>query len=372
MNHTDPLVDVFFNQELSLLLQLEAEGSQVKITSGNIEKVSLELHSYGFSGNLQFSGIDDDELVALYNSSKQTKVTLTFQSTDLIASKGAPLLEIQGIVLRKYFKRVDTKDKLNPYASRHYEIVFCDHAQATWSEHRPINVYVDESMKDVVEAHKNPEISIKYDFAPLDQKHPIIAFSLQEQDHFHSFFHWYLHQAGGICHYDYKTGTYSILGEKPPLSGEAYQVKEHWVTPPTVTFQNPPRYNLHTLEHSADSLDTQKKQEETAFQSVRKDVVTHTNYRTFPEHAHEPVQSISEPQHPEAEVEAVQLESDFHIDKLLPGSYVQFPATYQGETWSADPFFAGKTFRSRVLFFEADKIGLAEKLDKTTQPYRLY
>lgn len=378
MNHQDSLLDVFFSQELSLLLELEAEGNQVEITSGNIEKVSLELHSYGFAGSIQFSGLDDEKLAALYNSKKETHVKLTFQPTDPMDLEGAPLLEIKGIVLKKYFKRIDTKDKVNPYAVRHYEIVLCDNAQATWSEHRPINVYVDESMKDVLEAHKNPKISMKYDFTPLEQKHPIIAFSLasqgaiQEQEHFYSFFNWYLHQEGGICHYDYKTSTYSILGKKPPLSGEAYPIKDYWVTPPTITFQNPPRYSLHTLEHSSDNLDTQKKQEETAFTRVRKDVVAATNYRTFPEHAHEPIQSAHDPQHPEAEFEAVQLESDFHIDKLLPGSYVQFSATHQDETWSDDSFFKGKIFRSRVLFFEADKIGLAEKLEKTTQTYRLY
>lgn len=373
MIQTADNLDVFFNEELSLTLKLEAEGQQAEITAGNIEKISLELHSYGFVGNIQFSGVDDDELTPLYNSKKEMKVTLTIEGDD-------PLLEIKGIVLKKYFKRSDTKDKVNPYAIRHYGILFSDNAQATWSEHRPINVYVDESMKDVLEAHKNPEISIKYDFSPLEQKHPIIAFSLasntalprQEQDHFYSLLQWYLHHEGGIWNYDYKSNTYSVLGKKPPPSGEPALIPEHWITPPTGTLQTPPRSNLNTLHHSSDSLDKENKQEETAFKSVRKDVVAPANYRAFPEHAYQPVKSKPEPEHPEVEFEMLHVDSEFHIDKLLPGSYLQFLTTNSSETWSTDPFFEGKTFRSRVLFFEADKLGLAEKLDKPTQTYRLY
>ncbi len=380
MTYASSALDVFFDKPLSLLLKLESDGKEVELSSGNIEKVSLELHTYGFIGNLHFSGVDDDSLVALYNSKKETKVTLTFQSTEESFLEGIPLVEIKGIVLRKSFKRVDTKDKVNSYASRHYEITICDNAQATWSEHRPINVYVDETMKDVLEAHKNPEISIKYNFKPLDQEHPIIAFSLasnatlplQEQDNFYSFFQWYLYHEGGIWSYDYKKNTYSILGEKPPLAGLPYAIKDYCVTPPTGIFEPPPRYNIQTLQHSSDSLDSENKEQQTAYPSVRRDVVEPTNYRVFPEHAHEPVHSVTDPQHPEIELEVVQLESDFHIDKLLPGSYVTFFMSTPVDTWSGDSFFQGKTFRSRVLFFEADKIGVAEKLEKTKQTYRLY
>lgn len=371
--------DVFFTQELSLTLKLEADGQEAEITSGNIEKISLELHSYGFIGNIQFSGIDDDTLDTLYESKKQTKVTLSFASTDPLA-EGDPLLEIKGIVIRKFFSRVDNKDKVNPHAIRHYEIVIADNAQATWSEHCPTNVYVDESMKDVIEAHKNPEISIKYDFSPLDKKHPIIAFSLasnpavplEDQDHFYSFFTWYLYHEGGIWDYDYTANTYTVLGKKKPLSGEAYSIKEHWVAPPMAQYERPSRYNLHTVTHTSDSIDTESQENETAFKSVRRDVITPQNYRAFPEHAHEPVHSTLTPEYPEIELEVTHLESDFHIDKLIPGSYVTFFGGGKLETWSDDDFFEGKTFRSRVLFFEADKLGIAEKLDKPTQPYRLY
>ncbi|MBS0615344.1 MAG: hypothetical protein JSR58_02175 [Verrucomicrobia bacterium] len=372
-------LDVFFNTELALVLKLEADGNEVQIKSGNIEKISLELHSYGFAGNIQFSGVDDDKLVALLDSKKPTKVTLTFQSTDPILA-GATLVEIKGMVLRKYFRRVDKIEKINSFAVRHYEVVISDNAQATWSEHRPVNIYIDESMKDVIEAHKNPEISIKYDFSSIDKKHPITAFSLvpphalpsSEQDNFYSFVQWYLHQEGGIWNYDYKTNSYSVLSKKPPLTGKAYKINEWWVAPPMGIYQKPPRFNVKTLKHTADSVDSEDKENDTAFKSVHHNVITPTNYRAFPEHAQETVHSMLDAQNPEVELEVIQLESDFHIDKLVPGSYVTFYMNGKMETWSSDSFYKGKTFRSRVLFFEATKLGLAEKLEKPTQTYRLY
>ncbi|HNA62091.1 MAG TPA: hypothetical protein PKW79_03345 [Rhabdochlamydiaceae bacterium] len=368
---------VFFNREMNLSLKIEAEGNQAEIPAGNIEKISLELHTYGFVGTLQFSGVDNDMLDILFTSKKETKITLTFQSSDPLQME-TPLLEIKGIVVQKFFTRVDERDTTTPLSVRHYEIVITDNAQATWSEHRPTNIYVDESMKKVLEEHKNPAISIEYDFYALDKKHPIIAFSLasngslplDEQDHFYSFLTWYLFHEGGIWYYDYKTHKYAILGKKIPLDGVPYSIKDYWIAPPTVTLQNPPRYNIDTLKHSAESLDRETKEHETAYKSVRHDVITPTNYRSFPEHAHEPIHSSLNREHPEIEIEAMQLESDFDIDKLVPGSYITIFST--GNTWSSDSFYQGKVFRSRALMFEAYKMGRTEKLQKPTQTYQIY
>ena len=49
---------------------------------------------------------------------------------------------------------------------RSYEVYFCDNAKATWEQHHPTNIYVDASMKDVIEKHVNPEIKMNYKWAP--------------------------------------------------------------------------------------------------------------------------------------------------------------------------------------------------------------
>src|SRR6185295_10990074 len=106
-------------------------------------------------------------------------------------------------------------------------------------------------MKDAVEEHKNPEITLKYDFPPIEEKKPIIAFNLEYdkslpslgQAGFYSLVNWYLHLEGGIFSYDYKEHEYSILTKKPPAKGAPYKIREHWVGPPTTKLPAIARYS---------------------------------------------------------------------------------------------------------------------------------
>ena len=63
-------VDGFFQSDLDLLITLEVEGQKAEVISGNIERISLDLHSYGFSGNVQISSYGDQDLDTVFNSTK--------------------------------------------------------------------------------------------------------------------------------------------------------------------------------------------------------------------------------------------------------------------------------------------------------------
>ncbi|MGH2612794.1 MAG: hypothetical protein ACRDFB_07065, partial [Rhabdochlamydiaceae bacterium] len=197
-------MDAFFECDLDLSLTLDAEGKQAEVVAGNIERISLDLHSYGFNGSVQLSSYGNQDLDGAFNSTKVTKITLTFKPTDPLLGT-APLLEIKGIITRKLFKRTDAIGENKEQSIRLYELAFLDAAQAVWSEHFPVNIYVDESMKDILDKHKNSDISIKYNFKALEDKHPITAFSLgykdslseEQQVSFYSFLMWYLHQEEG-------------------------------------------------------------------------------------------------------------------------------------------------------------------------------
>jgi hypothetical protein len=380
MSHPSPnLLDPFFNYDLAVQLSLEADGQQVQLVSGNIEKISLDLRSYGFSANIQCSGINNDNLNNLYNSTKVIKATLTVIPTDPSQSSGSPLLELKGIVVDKHFRRVDHINDDKNQAVRLYEFTILDNARATWGEHYPLGIYVDASMKDVIEAHKNSEITINYNFSILEQTLPIIAFSLaynnsrpeNEQVSFYSFLTWYLHQEGGILAYDYEKNSYSILAQKEPPSGDPYQILDWWIAPPTSKSPRTSRYNSRVIQHTSDTFDPEDQPNQNAFTSVRRDSITPNNYQAFPEQAQEKVAPCLVPQFDQLEVEALQFQKDFHLDKLIPGSYVSF-ATHSVESWSQDACYNGKVFRSRLLFFEADKLDVSEIMEKPVQNYRLY
>lgn len=358
-----------FSYPLALKLSLEADGQQGEITSGNLENISLDLHSYGFSATLQFSGIDDEELNTVFNSEKPIKAIFTCLSTE-------PLLELKGIVIDRKVKRIDEATYNQNLPIYLYQIKIQDHLQATWNEHFPINIYVNKSMKDVLEEHKNPEIDIKYDFPPLEKVHPIIAFSLacdeslpiSGQTSFCSFVNWYLHQEGGILIYDYQTNSYSIKSEKEPEKGEPYKIREWWITPPESHLPVISRFNAKTLKHTPASFDSEDEENENSFASVRRDTIQSTTSTLFPEHAFEKIKSPLNPKKPFFEISPLHFEGDFHLDKLVPGSFIKF---FSNESsWTQDSFYKDQVFRSRVFRLDAQKLQTPD-LDKPIQSYEI-
>src|SRR3569832_954983 len=128
----------FFNYKLSLKLVLEADGKKAELLAGVVDNVFLNLHSYGFNGNIRFTGYDNPDLNTLFHSKKIIKITLTISPTEP-SKEGPPLLELKGIVTERRWKRVDEANHAKKLPIYHYLITIADHAQVTWGEHFPVN-----------------------------------------------------------------------------------------------------------------------------------------------------------------------------------------------------------------------------------------
>lgn len=356
--------DLFsFTHPLALNLTLEADGQKQQIVSGNLEKVTLDLHSYGFSATVQFSGIKNEELYTLFNSEKPIKAELCCLKTE-------PLLDLKGIVVDRRLKRVDEANSGLSLPIYLYQITFHDPLAATWNQHFPINIYVDKSMKDVIEGHKNPEISLKYDLPALETTHPIIAFSLPHsgQISFCSFLWWYLHQQGAVLIYDYQADAYTIAGKKEGEKGEPFKIGESWITPPESYLPQIMRFSSKTIKHTSLSLDTEDEENENGFKSVRQDTIEPSTHLLFPEHAFEEVKSEITSSKAKVQITPRQFDGDFHIDKLLPNAFIKFFS--DENAWSSDPLYKDIVFRSRHLTLQAEKIEVSDG-HKPIQNYRL-
>lgn len=365
----------FFNANLFLSLKLAADGKEAEVPTGNIEEVHLTLRTYGYVCHLLFSTYDNEEINEILMGPKVTKAVLGFRPIDPMQGT-EPIIEFKGIITEKNFKRMPSNLGKEEQAHRMYEIHFMDHAKATWEQHYPTNIYVDESMKDVLEKHVNPEIKIDYKWDPLEIKHPLTAFSLQhkywlmphEQTNFYSFLIWYLHQENGILEYDYKEHSYTIVGKKKESSGPPLEVSEWFVAPPVCILSSSARFNEKTLKHTSDALDPEDKENEDSFQAVRREKFDAENYRVYPEQAHEKINSALFSDKNEMEVNFTQFTSDIQLDKLMPGSFVCF----KGANWSQDACFKDKNFRIRNLDLIAHKIGVTDEIDMHIQAFQLF
>lgn len=360
-----------FNFSLNLKLDLESDGKKAELLAGNIEKVLLKLHSYGFEASIIFSGCDNPELAELFESTKPTNITLTLFSTDPKITD--PLLELKGLVIDKENQKVDSVNHNIKGSLVYYKILVYDNAYATWREHFPTSIYVDKSMKEALEEHKNPQITLKYDFPPLEAKKPITAFSLpynplipmEDQPSFYGFVHWYLHKEGGIFAYDYKTHSYSVLAKKP-AEGESYKIEEKWVTPPRGLHPSVARYNTKIVTHTAQSSDVEDKENQEGYKSVHRDFMHAKGHTIFPGHASEAVISVLHPKEKELSLCTLFFEDDFHLDKLVPGTLVGFPTDLR--SWTKD--HQDKVFRVKATTFLANKLDPPD-VEKPIQNYEI-
>lgn len=357
-------------ENLALSLKLEVEGKSEEIFSGNIEAIWLSLNSYGHSGRIYFSDFGKEEIHELLNSPKVLKVTLVFKSLD--PEQSEPLLEIKGIVNQKSFRRMPTPLGLYHQTIRHYEIFFIDNAKYIWEQKFPTRIYIDETMKDVIEKHNDPDISIKYDWDKLEDKRPIIAFSLSKRHHasFYSFLIWYLHQENGLWSYDYKTHSYSITGKKMEAEGEPLDIYEKLVAPPLCKFSQPPRFNIKKIKHSSDTVDYEEEENENSIKSVTVESMDALDYHAFPELAHEVIHSTQDFEKDEIDLEFVEFSDKVFIDKLIPGSFIRFKGEEEG-SWCNEPCYKDKIFRIRNVYIEANKEESSEELVKSVQAYKL-
>ncbi|MBA2368465.1 MAG: hypothetical protein H0V82_05515 [Candidatus Protochlamydia sp.] len=366
-----------FESNLSLALKVEADGKEAELPTGNIEKISLRLFSYGYACHLQFSTFDNDDLYEILTGPKVIKTTLTFKPSDPKAKE--PMIELKGILTDKKFIRLPPNINHKEQANRMYEIYFVDHAKATWEQHYPTNIYVDESMKDVIEKHVNPEVKMNYKWDPIEVKHPTTAFSLQhqywckpeEQTNFYSFLMWYLHKENGLLEYDFKEHHYTITGKKKEPSGPPLKLPERFVTSPLCILSQSPRYNEKNLKHTAGALDPEDKENEDSFQSVRREHFDPNHYRVFPEQAQEKINSTLLSDKHEVEINITEFTEEIQLDKLVPGSFVSFTGDLDGN-WSQDPCFKDKNFRIRQLDVIANKIGVTEEGEQSNQGVRAF
>lgn len=356
---------ILFEEELEIKAVFEAEGQKAEVIAVNIESIDLELFSYGYEGRIKFNTFDGDEIDQLFALEKVIELTLTFKSLE-----GEDLLETKGVVTSRLYKGEGKGKEIKKI--RHYEVHFTDYAQASWGSHFPIAIFVEQTMKNVIDAQMNPLISMKYDLEALNEAHPILAFSLKEgETSFYSFLNWYLDQENGILQYHYDDHTYSILGKKSE-EGEALEVGEWSVSSPVCFFPEPFRYSDRIVKHPPTNLDKQDKENPNGFKSMRKDVLDESFYIHHPEQVTKQAKTKKRPEKPEIFFAVKEFTEELQLENLLPGELVKFKENIkEGPQWCDDAVYKDKEFRIKAVSFRFENQMTPEGKKKTVAPYLL-
>lgn len=362
------IADLFsFSSDLETILQLEVDGKKCEIYSGHLDEAQIELYSYGFDICVHFCAYDNKEIKALFADPKVMHATLSIKSTKK-EKAGAILFEQKGIVTKRVCKPAELEGKMSLFL---YEIHFVDNAKITWGSHFTKKIFVDKTMKDVLEEEKKPLISVKYDFEELNKAHPILAYSLEKQVSFYSFLMWYLHLTNGIFEYDYKTKSYIIRGKKSE-DGAPLPLAEWSVTPALCSYPEHARYFERTIKSSAVNQDQNDSQNPNWIDSVRNDILDDTHHTLFPDQIPQVVKSKLHPEKPSITFTLKELPLDFDLDQFLPGTLFELKGDVnRGGKWCEDADFKGHIFRITDIAIQITRTTTGAPTKRYVQPYNL-
>ncbi|ADO69622.1 hypothetical protein [Stigmatella aurantiaca] len=226
---------------LQIELTLTLGGQSFSIPGGQVKHLSVHLATHGFTASVTFWSSLQKKDSALFTALQKPdllQVRLSVAAGD--ASPPTPLV-LQGLVRsRRVTSESHGISQGVEHLFRRFTLEFADPAQVLWRQHRPIDLYTNISMMEVIEAHK-ANLQISYDWTVLKQKQPMLCLALGADApgvSFYDFVLWYVATNNGVWSYDSHLNQYWLTADKPtlllasPLSGLQVQDMKVHLPPP--------------------------------------------------------------------------------------------------------------------------------------------
>src|SRR5262249_2097457 len=130
------------------------------------------------------------------------QATLTLANGSLvIAGEEVTSVSFMGYVTERRLSESTSEDVTGqPMVDRLYTIRFFDPAQAFWRQHRPLDLQVQSSVKDVLDLHKAQGIELTYDWPRIEEVKDIVCVGLggESEASFYDFVVGYIAYNGGV------------------------------------------------------------------------------------------------------------------------------------------------------------------------------
>ncbi|MCP4582201.1 MAG: hypothetical protein GY839_11350 [candidate division Zixibacteria bacterium] len=362
-----------FTESLELALELTIDDDSFTIPGGNVKSLKLNLHNYGFDGDLVFwetSDQHEDKLISAFAANDLIDVTLSVKGVHNLPSSPPDPLTIKAIVTAKQVHEEYVPDvKQHPVMYRKYTIKFEDPAHVLWKQHFPTDLFITACMKDVIEAQVVEGIELTFDWPTLDETKPMICLGLGgpgNEASFYDFLIHYLTVNDGILTYDYEDQSYIISGEKSS-EGETVSFLPHEIKAVQMRWPETARHNVNILNALYENATTEPITQDQAADGINHDQLIV-----------EPIQSrfdsLKELETRKLKIHGPELTADtlsYPYKIFWPGTIVEL----KGKAWSKDLLTDDNQYRifSQALMVEAVNADPENDLDqKFTQYYAGY
>lgn len=333
-----------FRDRLQATLTLVVGADTVAIPAGAIQRLEIHAHSFAFEVEVSLRASLEwgpDELWIPFQSNDLIKATLALANGRLSLEGETPVVSsLSGYVTERRVDEIASRDLVGePIIERRYTVRFADAAQVFWRAHRPLGVYANQSMKDVIDRNAAEGMTLEYDLPQLAQPRSLITLGRAEGAgaSFYDFVVSVVSDASGVIELDAATGSYRIGGDKSQ-EGEVSDLDAESVASLQLTLPEPAR-NTTTVINPFTEAATPRTEivNAVAARGVRRDVLCHT-----------PIPAIVDQR---ASLERARLrQSDFRLNVVfgpLPPAFPMPGTLYRiGDGFSKRLLAYGKKYRS--------------------------
>jgi hypothetical protein len=213
-----------FVDRLTATLALTTGGETFSIRAGDLKRFELDITPWGFEGSAMFSFVavaaqGEDALFAKFIGRDLLEVSLEVARTfDEVEEAAAPMT-VRGVVTeRSVVERAFPDVAGTPVLQRRYSIRFEDRGGALLRQHRPTALYVDRSLKELIEANTPDGVTVEHAWTAGEAKRPVLSLGLGvdgSDASFRDFLFWLLHRENAGLYYDTGEDIYRIVSTKP-------------------------------------------------------------------------------------------------------------------------------------------------------------
>jgi hypothetical protein len=214
-----------FDERLQATLTLTIGPASVSILAGSLETIELDARVYGFSAEVSFrvsSETGADALFLGFNSNELIKATLTLANGRLAMAGLVPeVVTFVGYVESRSFIETTVPGLTgSPVIERLYRVGFADAARVFWAQHRPLSLYSNQSIKDLLDANVVQGVSLEYDWPLLEEARDVLCVGLggSARASFYDFVMWLVADGCGVIEFNSATSTYRLGGDKSDLA----------------------------------------------------------------------------------------------------------------------------------------------------------
>ncbi len=269
-----------FTDRLTTTLSLSIGSDVHALAAGQIERFELDIQAWGFRADITFYVSSEQEQDPIFEGfSGTTLLAATFQFARAAEGNGeTPAgISVTGYAVSKSVSEVVGGSLSGaPVIGRRYELQLLDAAQAFWTQHRPLELHVQASMQDMIDANKPSGVTITYDWPAVSTPQAVLTVGLdgEGEPSFYDFLLHWVDRNQGVFELDTATNSYR-LGAKKSAGGSATALSSEDVAALRLSFPEPPRFVARVLQAFADASLTKELPNSLAA-GIRRDVLLRT------------------------------------------------------------------------------------------------